>query len=336
MAGRRRIRVVLYAASAGLLVGAVAAAVWLRQQLLAPVTPPAGGVLVRVAMGEPFPEVLQALTDAGLLPFPLVARLWARSSGVDRTIRPGDYLFTEPRSLIEILDTLRNGTVTTDRVTIPEGYTLRQIADAVSLVGLASADQFLCTARDPEFLESHGLPATGVEGYLFPDTYEFPVRATTEMMLNAMLSRFQQQSASLDGERAGSRFNRHQWVTLASIVEKEAHVAVDRALIAAVFRNRLQLGMRLQADPTAVYERDEPGKVRPEDLEIESPYNTYLNAGLPPGPICNPGLASLHAAAHPAEVDYLYFVARGDGSHVFSKTLDEHNTHVAELRRSRR
>lgn len=309
---------------------------WVWYGLLRPVQPPPGGALVRVTSGESFAQILSSLHEAGLLPSPLLAAVWARWSGVDRAIQPGDYLIDQAQPLPQILARLRSGPRLTTRLQVPEGQTLRQIAAAVAAAGLAPADAFLSTATDPQFLARHDMPATGVEGYLFPDTYELNLRVAPEVILQTMLQRFREQSAGLEAVRTATRLSRHQWVTLASIVEREARVEQDRALIAAVFRNRLRIGMRLQADPTAVYERASDGPVHARDLDIDSPYNTYLYAGLPPGPICNPGLASLAAAARPADVEFLYFVARGDGSHVFSRSLDEHNRHVAELRRRRR
>jgi len=180
------------------------------------------------------------------------------------------------------------------------------------------------------------LPRTGTEGYLFPDTYAIPLGTRPEDVLRLLVERFRTAVRRLDEARIQLGLSLHEMVTLASMIEKETGRDPERPLISAVFHNRLRAGMPLQSDPTAVYGRQRPrGTVTSEELKSPSPYNTYLRLGLPPGPICNPGLASLEAAVRPAAVDYLYFVARPDGSHEFSRSYEEHRRAIARNRRSR-
>jgi UPF0755 protein len=177
------------------------------------------------------------------------------------------------------------------------------------------------------------VPASGLEGYLFPDTYAFAWSTPPDRILAAMVERFREQTAALQARRLDAGMSEEDMVVLASVIEKETGVTEERALVSAVFHNRLRLGMPLQSDPTAMYGRDIHGAPTAADMAVDTPYNTYLHPGLPPGPICNPGLASMQAALTPAKVPYLYFVARKDGTHAFSRTLEEHNRAVAHFKR---
>jgi UPF0755 protein len=232
-----------------------------------------------------------------------------------------------------VLAVLRSPTAALHRVTIPEGSTLEQIAAVLANAGFGAADQFLCVARDPMFLLRMDVPANGLEGYLFPDTYAFAWSTPPDRILAAMVERFREQTAALQALRLDAGMSEEEMVVLASVIEKETGVADERALVSAVFHNRLQIGMPLQSDPTATYGRDIHGAPTAADMEVDSPYNTYLHPGLPTGPICNPGVASMQAALTPAKVPYLYFVARKDGTHAFSRTLEEHNRAVAHFQR---
>jgi UPF0755 protein len=220
-------------------------------------------------------------------------------------------------------------------VTIPEGRTAAEVFTLLEQAGLGGADVFACIASSPEWLLRQALPATGVEGYLFPDTYAFGADASPEAILDAMTGRYRQQAAPLGEERRRAGISEPDWVTLASLIERETGNAAERPLIAAVFLNRLRQGIPLQSDPTAIYERAAAGerRVTRADVLATSDYNTYQHRGLPPGPIANPGLAALEAALRPASVDYLYFVARNDGTHEFSRTLEEHNRAVQRYQR---
>jgi UPF0755 protein len=291
--------------------------------------------MVFVHDGQPFAAIARELEAAGVVRSRWTLRLWARWSGGDRQVHSGDYRFDGPLTAVEVLDRFRVPGNGLHRVTIPEGSTLREVAELFAAAGFAAGDQFLCVAQDPGVLAALDLPASGAEGYLFPDTYSFAWSTSPADILLAMVQRFREQAAALEARRRTAALSEPDMVTLASIIEKETGVAHERSLVAAVFRNRLRVGMRLQADPTAIYGRAGRGAPSAADLDVDSPYNTYLHQGLPPGPICNPGDAALAAAIAPAAVDYLYFVARGDGTHAFARTLAEHNQNVGRLRHAR-
>ncbi len=314
-------------------IAGAAAAFWVWRDLHTAAPLPPGGALVSVAAGEPFRATAARLEAAGVVRHAWVLRLWARWYALDRLVRSGDYRFDQPLSPLEVLGVLRSPSAALHRITIPEGSTLAQIAAILANAGFGGADQFLCIARDPAFLLSLDLPASGLEGYVFPDTYAFAWSMPPERMLAAMVERFREQAAPLQAPRLDAEMSEQEMVVLGSIIEKETGVATERALVSAVFHNRLKLGMPLQSDPTALYGRDVHGAPTGADMAVESPYNTYLHTGLPPGPICSPGLPAMQAAVAPAKVPYLYFVARTDGTHTFSRTLDEHNRAVTQLRR---
>jgi UPF0755 protein len=222
-------------------------------------------------------------------------------------------------------------------VTVTEGMTFRQISALLAAQGLGTEENFLCLGSDPMFLETWGLPPQGVEGYLYPDTYRFSWLASPEEILGRMVGRFYAvMSPALHRQAAVLDLSEHQVVTLASIIEKETGTASERPLVAAVFHNRLRKGMPLQSDPTVIYGIARfHGNLTRQHLLTPSPYNTYLFRGLPPGPIANPGLETIRAALSPAEQDYLYFVAKGDGTHVFSSDLNTHNRAVSRFQRGR-
>lgn len=309
-------------------------AYWAWHDLNTPAALPDGGALVTVAPGEAFRATSAQLEAAGVVRHAWVLRAWARWSGADRLVRSGEYRFAQPLSPLQVIAQLRSPTAAAHRVTIPEGSTLNQVATLLAAAGFGGADQFLCLTRDPDFLLRLDMPASGLEGYLFPDTYAFAWSTPPDQILTAIVERFRDQTTPLQSLRLQVGMPEQDMVIMASLIEKETGAQQERALVSAVFHNRLQMGMPLQSDPTALYGRDVHGAPAPEDLAVESPYNTYLHHGLPPGPICNPGLAALQAAVSPARAPYLYFVSRHDGTHVFSRTLDEHNRAVARCQRA--
>lgn len=254
------------------------------------------------------------------------------------SIRPGIYDIAPTESVAKILSRLEKGDVVTVRVTFPEGFTVRQIAKRLAKNELCDEETFykLVTERGNTLKASFPSPAN-LEGYLFPDTYRFPLGETEEQVAQRMLGGFDSVFADRyadDIRRSGRTIS--DLVIVASMVEREARTAEDRPLIAGVIYNRLQRGMRLQIDATVQYARGEhKQRLLYKDLEVESPYNTYRVAGLPPGPICCPGADALKAALHPAEHDYLFYVAKPDGSHVFGKTLADHNRNIATVRQAR-
>ena len=249
------------------------------------------------------------------------------------TLKAGEYRFTQPASMLDVYDRLRRGDVFTVAVVVPEGYNLFDVAGAVEAAGLAPREAFLAAASANTGLIRQWDPrAVSLEGYLFPDTYRFSRHATPAIMLAAMTRRFGQMGVRLG--LAGPEVPR--LVTMASLVEREVHLDAERPVVAGVFENRLRLGMPLQTDPAVVYASmlrgTWTGVIHMSELRSDSAYNTYAHAGLPPGPICNPGVAALRAAMHPAKTSYLYFVANADGSTRFATSLSEHNANVAAYR----
>ena len=292
-------------------------------------------VTILVKKGAPLQMVAQNLHAEGLLTNPRFFRLWARLNGRDRGMKTGAYLFTTPLSPLALLDRLEQGSVLRQSVTIPEGFTFAQIAVLLEEKGLGAAESFLCLNIDPQFLASWGLPANSLEGYLYPATYQFSVYASAEEILGTMIARFYT-AVDVDMYRRAAELglSLHELVTFASLVEKETGAAVERPLVASVFHNRLRKGIRLQCDPTVIYGiKDFDGNITRRHLRMPGPYNTYVIRGLPRGPIANPGLAALQATLYPTKSDYLYFVARGDGTHQFSTSLAEHNRAVRRFQK---
>jgi UPF0755 protein len=253
-----------------------------------------------------------------------------------RSLKAGEYKFDSSANAIEIRDRLARGDIFAHTVVVPEGYNMFDIAKAVEESGLASADDFLKAARSETALIHNLDPqAQTLEGYLFPDTYEFTRTQSMHDVVAMMVKRFQQEAKAI-----GLQGNVHTIVTMASIVEKESAVPEERAEVASVYYNRLAKRMGLAADPTVVYAALLGGKYRgtiyQSDLHADSPYNTYKYAGLPPGPIANPGTSALRAAMNPAHTDYLFFVAEGNGSarHRFSSTYEQHEKNVLAYRRA--
>jgi UPF0755 protein len=331
---RRRVLIVVLALLALGLAGGVAGFLGLHRPG-PPVTRP---IVVSVPEGRRFAEIADELAEQGVLRHPRLLALWARMTGQDRQVRWGEFLVTTPLSPLDLLARVTSRPDPLHAVTIPEGLTVREVVRTLAAAGFGSEESFFCLLDDPEFLAAEDLPSEGAEGYLFPDTYAFPLAMPVERILRGMLERFRRVfTPELVAKAATLGLSTQETVTLASLVEEEAARADERRLIAAVFVNRLRRGMPLQSDPTVLYGRDDDDRtITRADLHRPSPYNTYTIPGLPPTPIANPGRAALEAAVDPAPVDYLYFVARGDGSHQFSSTLAEHNAAVARFQRHAR
>jgi len=297
-------------------------------------------VTLYVDEGERFGAVADELQALGVVRWALPLVLYARASGKDRAVRWGEYRFDAPVTAVDALERLAHPAPVLETVTIPEGLTLRQTVALLARAGLGSAESFRCLLEDARFLDAEGLPAEGAEGYLFPDTYAFPRTMAPERILRAMIAGFRTAfPPELERRAAALGLTTQQAVTLASLIEAETPNPDERRLVSAVFHNRLRSGMRLQSDPTVVYHRERDDRtttdraITRDDLTRPTPHNTYVIDGLPPTPIGNPGRASLAAAVDPADVDYVYFVARGDGSHEFSASLAEHNAAVARYRK---
>jgi UPF0755 protein len=294
---------------------------------------------VQVADGMSFKAVAGALQREGVIRSRLYFELIGRVLGISRKIRVGYYGLNTSMRLWDVLDALRRGRIIEYEVVIPEGYNLYQIGWTLSGTPLISdPDQFIKLVRNKEFVRSLGVEADSLEGYLFPDTYYLPKGIRLEDIAKKMVQRYHEVFTDSLRKRAQEiGFTEHQVLTIASIVEKEAKVDSERKLISAVYHNRLKQGMKLQADPTAVYgTKAWITKVSAQDLRRPSPYNTYLHKGLPPGPIANPGEGAILAALYPEPVDYLFFVAQGDGSHHFSKDFGSHEKAINRFRASRK
>lgn len=288
--------------------------------------------IVSIPPGQSFRLISETLYQNGLITDPLKFKLYARIEGYDKHIKAGEYLLSPEMSPAEILEILKSGKVRLHKVTIPEGFSMTQIADTLASAGLVSRESFLAIANDPEFIRKYEIDAETLEGYLFPDTYFFPGKVTAEDIVMTMVQRFRSVFTPEMIQKAKQMgFTAHEIVTLASIIEKETGAAAERGLISSVFHNRLRKKMRLESDPTVIYGiEDFDGNITKKHLKTPTPYNTYTIKGLPPGPIANPGKASLEAALNPAPSEYIYFVSKNDGTHQFSKTLREHNNAVRE------
>lgn len=292
---------------------------------------------VTVREGMSGMAIARLLADKGIVADAGSFYVLCRLRRVDSRLKAGDYAFLPLKRPEEILEQMVSGRVKVQRVTLPEGATVRQLARIFHDQGLAAEHEVLQMASDPDFIYSLGVESGTLEGYLFPETYFFQASQSLPAMLTMMVQEFRRRLPEGWREQLEGRgLTLHEWVTIASMVEKEAVVDEERPIIAGVFYNRLRENMPLQSDPTAVY--DLPGfsgPITPDHLKRSSPYNTYRNRGLPVGPICNPGARSLHAALHPASVPYRYFVSNNDGTHHFSETYGEHRQAVVRTRQKR-
>ena len=317
-------------------VGAAGAGWWARDRLTTPYAAfGAQEVFVDLPPGSSVSAIANRLVAAGVLPDTITFRLAARYTGADRRLQAGEYRFAGPSTPLAVLNRLASGDVYTHAVTFREGLTMFEMAETFERSGLGSAADFLTAARDRTRVDARDPRAKSLEGYLFPDTYKLPRSSDADDLVDAMLARFDKVFGStLQDEAAGRGMSVREVLTLASIIEKETGRADERTKVAAVYHNRLKIGMPLQCDPTVIYAlmlgNRWNGNLRKVDLQMDSPYNTYVVRGLPPGPIASPGRASIEAALRPADVNYLYFVSRNDGSHVFASTLAEHNRNVAQ------
>ena len=284
-------------------------------------------VLVDIPTGSSFLEVTEILNQAGLVKHRIFFYSLTIIKNARRHIRAGEYEFNTSMTPIAMINKLIHGEIKEYIILIPEDFSMKEIADRLYSEKLINKEIFFELARDKDFLKSLNIKAESIEGYLFPDTYYFNRSMNTRQIVKRMVDRFWEKVTPEMIKKAQELgFNTQQFITFASIIGKESGNDAEKPFIAAVFRNRLKKKMRLQSDPTAVYDMDSfNGKVLRSHLKRTSPYNTYLIRGLPPGPIANPGLTSLQATLNPAPVKYLYFVSKKDGSHFFSDSLKEHN-----------
>lgn len=330
---RKKYRRPLFTGATALLLFLAASSAFM---LLAPAGDGSNVQLVDVAKGANLFRPAAELERKGVIRS-ATAFVWlARLRGLDNRVQAGSYRFDDGMSLSEIIRKMVDGEVYSYRFAVPEGYSIYQLAELLDGRRIHSRADFLAACTDPELLSELGIPASSVEGYLFPATYNISPGMKPSDTVRLMVATFEKVSAREVSPLFSKRDPaRHRLVTLASLVEKEAVNPGERPLIASVFYNRLRKGMRLQSDPTAVYGvRPFGGKVTGEDVRRFSPYNTYKIKGLPPGPIGNPGTGALRAALEPQSSQYLYFVARNDGTHYFSTTLDQHNRAVTKYLKS--
>jgi UPF0755 protein len=299
-------------------------------------------VRVTIPQGASFKQVTDSLAARGVIGNGLWFRLLGRARGVDRRIGAGVYEFAPGETVTEVLDALASHRVAAQRFTVPEGRSMFEVAELAAERLDLPADSVLAAARDPELLGELGLTGGTLEGFLWPDTYQLPLDVDSRGLVRTMARAFAQNWDSTWTPRLDTLgLSRRELVALASIVEGEARVDDERETIAGVYHNRLRIGMPLQADPTVQYAlRLNTGARKPrlfeKDYQTPSPYNTYLNPGLPPGPVASPGRRSIEASLYPASVPYLFFVADTSGRHTFTRTYAEHLQAVAAARRAAR
>jgi UPF0755 protein len=334
---RRGVRRALFAAVAlSLLAAASIAGVAMRQ--LSPVAPDAGERRFEVRHGDSLSAIARGLEAEGFVRDARAVVALARWRGVDASVRAGEYALSPGWDTRRLLDHLVSGRVVTYEVVLPEGLTAVEIAARLEAAGLARADEILTIARDPAAATEFGVEGPGLEGYLFPETYRMPRGLSARQVMKILVDEFLERWRPVEAAARERGFGMRQTVTLASIVEKETGDASERPLVASVFWNRLARGMRLESDPTTIYGIvDFDGNLTRAHLEDASnAWNTYRIAGLPPSPIANPGEASLRAVVAPAESAYLFFVAQGDGRHVFAERYEEHVANVNRWQRRQR
>lgn len=315
----------------------LAAGAWTAYILLSPYKGFSGpGIIVDIPKGTSVRGIARLLEQQGVIrnrySFILLARRHA-----NRKLEAGEYYFAEPSTPAQIFDTIASGRIFEVSITVPEGSNTLQIAELLNQNGLVDKDDFIAATRDISPIRDLAPAAPSVEGFLYPSTYEFPHHVSAPEVIATMTAHFRAEWASLTAvDPPSDGRTPQQVVTLASLVESETPKPAERPLVARVFLNRLKIGLPMQCDPTVIYALELDGKYNPPltgaDLRYESSYNTYRHAGLPPGPITNPGEASLRAALAPAAVEYIYFVADTQGGHLFSSTLAEHNRNVARYR----
>jgi UPF0755 protein len=292
-------------------------------------------VVIELLPEKSFREFARELQDKGLVRTELSLRVIARLNDYDKNLKAGEYELSRSMTPEEILQKIVRGDMVLRRFTVKEGLRVSDIGPLVEAAGISPRAEFDAALADAAFQQELGVPGPSFEGYLFPETYQFPRNTPAKKVIAAMKGQFDAKWRPEWDERV-QLFGRskHEIVTLASIVEKESGNVDEQPKIASVFHNRLRIGMRLQADPTVIYGiQNFNGNITKEDLQMPTPYNTYVIPGLPPGPIANPGLSALTATLFPEQTNYLYFVGNGKGRHIFSENLYDHNNAVNEFQR---
>ena len=335
-AKKRRLGKILVALFSLMILSVFVGYQYLDDEFNRPANPKADETMrIHIRPGMSFAQILELLEKSNVIRNPGLFRLQARFRGGAKNFQAGVYALKASMSPRDIYRYLSEGRVVQRTITIPEGYNIREIARTIQRAKLAGEGEILRISRDPSFLRELNISAVSLEGYLFPDTYHFPVGSPAKKILRFMVRTMRRKfSPTLRKQAKKMGFTIHQTLTLASIIEKETSLSSERPLIAAVFINRLKRKMRLQSDPTVIYGLPHfDGNITKKDLRYDSPYNTYLHRGLPPGPIASPGLESIKSALNPAKVKYLYFVATKNGGHQFSRTYREHRRAVNRYQR---
>jgi UPF0755 protein len=320
-----------------LFLGVLGTAAWLAAMVYLPLQP-AGQKTVLLRPGWGVHRIAAELKSAGVIRSANAFIVWHRLHNRER-LKAGEYLFSTSADTRDVLERIVRGDFLVRTVTVPEGYTMFDIADAVEQAGIGSREDFLKQAQSQTSLVEDFAPrAVSLEGYLFPDTYQFTRTQSMKDIVETMVRRFRKETVALNLVTDTPQGDVSQLVTMASIVEKETGAPEERFLVASVYYNRLKKNIALDADPSVIYAHllngTYSGALHHSDMWINSPYNTYRYAGLPPGPIGNPGRAALEAAMHPATSDYYYFVSDGHGHHRFARNLREHNRNVDNYRRT--
>ena len=285
--------------------------------------------VITIREGMSLKEVAGTLDSKGIITNKYLFMLWTRLLGNSRKIKAGEYLLNSGMTPARIIEILTRGIIITYTVTVPEGFSIEQIGDILAANGLADKNSFISLAHEPGVIQKYGISGPSLEGFLYPDTYQFGKGLPPSLIIDVMVKRFREIIGPYMKQIEELGMTVEEVITLASIVEKEAGNTEEMPLIASVFLNRLKKGMRMESDPTVIYGMNHfTGNLTRKDLLESTPYNTYVIRGLPPGPISNPGLASIKAVLYPAETDYLYFVSKNDRTHYFSVSIEEHNRAV--------
>ncbi len=291
-------------------------------------------IIVDIPPGANTSTAAEILLYEGVLHHPILFKFIARITGLHKKIRAGRFRFYRPLSVWQVLKEITKGGSFDITITVPEGFTIFQIASLVSKKLDIDSVAFIAECRDTSLLAKFGIKSPSAEGFLFPNTYRIPMGISMDSVISIMFGEFRRRWENEYTSRAESLgMTIEEIVTLASIIEAEAHVECEQKIISSVYHNRLRKGMMLQADPTTIYglrKFDRPLLLK--DLDSDSPYNTYRNFGLPPGPICNPGIGAIEAALYPDSTDFLFFVSRGDGTHIFSKTIRQHHRAIQKIK----
>lgn len=331
---KKKFRLAIFAA----LFAAAAAGTWILL-VMHSLSAPVGGnnkIVVEIGRGKSMREIADELEAHGVIKSAEYFSYVGKKKGLAAKIQAGEYELSSDMTPDQVLQTITSGKVVTRRFTIPEGFTLDQIARKLDRIGVVSEADFIEAAGNTSISSSWIKPSPkNLEGLLFPETYTYAKSDDAKSIVRMMCAGFERVFGPIwESRNRDIGISRYEAIILASIIERETAANEERAMVAGVFMNRLRMNIRLMSDPTVIYGIPNfNGNLTKADLQTPTPYNTYMNAGLPPGPICSPGAASLRAAVKPAKTDALYFVARGDGKHQFSATLEEHNAAVNKYQR---